>query len=39
MRGGETMRVILDIILALAVEVIGNYLCKWLESKINKDDN
>lgn len=39
MRGGDTMRMIFDIILAVIAQVIGNYLCKWLDSKIKKGDN
>ncbi len=39
MRGGDAMRMIFDIILAVIAQVIGNYLCKWLDSKIKKDDN
>ncbi|EEI85908.1 hypothetical protein HMPREF0072_1532 [Anaerococcus lactolyticus ATCC 51172] len=39
MRGGETMRLLLDIIFAVVIQIIGNYLYKWLESKLNKDDN
>ncbi len=39
MRGGEIMQLLLDIIFAVVIQIIGNYLYKWLESKLNKDDN
>lgn len=39
MRGGEIMCILLEIIIAIIAQVIGNYLCKWLDSKIKKGDN
>ncbi len=38
MRGGEFMWRVIDFILDVAVQVLGNYLYKWLNDKIN-DDN
>lgn len=38
MGGGEIMRRVIDFILDVAVQVLGNYLYKWLSDKIN-DDN
>lgn len=38
MRGGENMRELINFIVAVAAQVVGNLLCKWLYSKI-KDDN
>ena len=37
MRGGDFMREVFDFILAVAAEVVGNYICKWLDGK-KKDD-
>lgn len=39
MGGGEIMKLLLDIIFAVVIQIVGNYLYKWLESKLNKDDN
>ena len=38
MRGGEIMWRVIDFILDVVVQVLGNYLYKWLNDKIN-DDN
>lgn len=38
LRGGESMRRVIDFILDVVVQVLGNYLYKWLNDKIN-DDN
>ena len=38
MRGGEFMWRVIDFILDVTVQVLGNYLYKWLNDKIN-DDN
>ena len=38
MRGGEFMRDVINFIIAVAAQVVGNLLCKWLYSK-RKDDN
>lgn len=38
MRGGEFMWRVIDFILDVIVQVLGNYLYKWLNDKIN-DDN
>lgn len=32
MRGGEFMRRVIDFILDVIVQVLGNYLYKWLET-------
>ncbi|WP_311487258.1 hypothetical protein [uncultured Anaerococcus sp.] len=37
-KGGESMREFLEFILSIAASVVGYYVCKWLDSKIN-DDN
>lgn len=39
MEGGESMQRIIDFILDIIVQVIGNYLYKWLYDKKNEDDN
>lgn len=38
MEGGDFMREVLDFILAIIVQVVGYYLCKWLDGR-KKDDN
>ncbi len=37
--GGDFMKIIVDFILGVAVEVVGNYLYKWLNSKRTKEDD
>ena len=37
MRGGETMREIYSIIVAIVVDIVGHLICKWLDSIF--DDN
>ncbi len=38
--GGDSMEKILNFILAVVVQVLGNYLYKLLDNKLNKrDDN
>ena len=39
MEGGEIVRFLLDIIFAIIVQVAGDCLYKWLESKFKEDDN
>ena len=39
MEGGEIVREILEFILAVAASIVGYFICKWLDSSINKDDN
>ena len=39
MEGGKIMQRIIDFILDIVVQVIGNYLYMWLYDKKNKDDN
>ncbi len=36
--GGENMQELINFIIAVSAQVVGNLLCKWLDSK-KKDDN
>ncbi len=38
-KGGGFMKIIVDFILGVAIEVVGNYLYKWLSSKRTKEDD
>ena len=37
-KGGENMQELINFIIAVSAQVVGNLLCKWLDSK-KKDDN
>lgn len=37
--GGGSMKIIVDFILGVAVQVVGNYLYKWLSSRRTKEDD
>lgn len=39
-KGGGSMKIIVDFILGVMIQVAGNYLYKWLSSKrTNKEDD
>lgn len=38
-KGGGSMKIIVDFILGVAVQVVGNYLYKWLSSRRTKEDD
>ncbi len=39
MKGGETVRTILEIIATIVADVVGHLICKVLDCKLNKDDD
>lgn len=39
MKGGETVRTILEIIATIVAEVVGHLICRVLDCKLNKDDD